>query len=89
MTHTLKDERKGLPMSTLPAPLKILGACALVAFVAACGGRETPVRGVPQAVHPSPSALAQGTGYAQAPAPVATVTHYTPHANDGSQPIID
>lgn len=45
------------------------------------------VRGGPQAVHPSTSALAQGTS--AAPVPVQTAPAYTPVAGDGSQPIID
>jgi hypothetical protein len=46
---------------TLANP-RIVAILGLSAFLAACGGgRDVPVRDGPQAVHPSPSALAQGT----------------------------
>lgn len=77
-------------MTGFSAPSRILGPLALVGLVAACGGRETPIRGTSQAVHPSPSALAQGATYIPATEPTATYAPtYTSTTNDGSQPIID
>lgn len=70
------------------APAHIAGLLALAALVAACGPRDVPMRGTPQAIHPSPSALAQGT--VPTPAPVSAAPQpYTPRPNDGSTPIID
>ena len=70
---------------------------ALAATVAACNTNTANdgVRNGPQAVHPSPSALAQGTTVA--PAPMATATCgtpgapacYAPQPDDGSQPFDD
>lgn len=72
-------------------PLRLTVTILSLATLAACGGRgDVTVRNGPQAVHPSPSALAQGTAVAQsAPAPVVQTYTYTPVAGDGSQPIID
>lgn len=68
----------------------ILAAGLGLALLAGCNlNRENDgVRGGPQAVHPSPSALAQGTT-APVAAPAAAPSTYTPVAGDGSQPIID
>ena len=67
-------------------PSRVIGALAVVGMVMACGGREVPVRGAPQPVHPSPSALAQSPAYTPG---ATTAAPYAPSANDGSQPIID
>ncbi|GLQ25712.1 hypothetical protein [Sulfitobacter pacificus] len=40
-------------------PLRLTAGAALIATLSACGGGETVVRNGPQAVHPSPSQLAQ------------------------------
>lgn len=73
--------------------LRLIGTTLTLATLAACGGRgDVTVRNGPQAVHPSPSALAQGTTVAvtqPATAPMTQTYTYTPIAGDGSQPIID
>jgi hypothetical protein len=76
-------------MTMLAASSRLLGSFAVVALVAGCGSRDTPVREVPQAVHPSPSALAQRTTNTPASQKVAPAPIYTSTANDGSNPIID
>lgn len=74
--------------SGFSAPARIATLLTLAALVAACGPRDVPVRSTPQAIHPSPSALAQGT--IQTPAPASAAPQpYTPRPNDGSTPIID
>lgn len=80
-------------MSVFSISSRVVVAVLSVGLVAACGGRETPVRTIPQAVHPSTSALAQKAG-AQGTDTEAVVAQtsdigYTPTANDGSQPIVD
>ena len=73
---------------------RLTAATTLLAALAACGGAEMTVRDGPQAVHPSPFPLAQGSAAVTAnatamvdPAPAPAL--YVPAANDGSQPIID
>lgn len=83
-----------------PRTLAILLASA--ALLAGCNYNTANdgQRAGPQAVHPSPSPLAQGGTDAVAAdpittcgdlgeAPCAATAPYTPAANDGSQPIID
>ena len=66
---TPSKDQKGPKM--MLANARIVAILGLSAFLAACGGgRDVPVRDGPQAIHPSPSALAQGT----AATPVATTT---------------
>lgn len=72
--------------------LRTSSAIALTLTLAACGGGEIVVRDGPQAVHPSPSALAQGT----AATTCHRYRHYHQHykgchgyAHYGSAPIID
>jgi threonine dehydrogenase-like Zn-dependent dehydrogenase len=51
-------------------------AASLIGVLAACGGGEEPsVRNGPQAVHPSPSALASGVRAAPQAAQVTSVQH--------------
>ncbi|WP_370402367.1 hypothetical protein [Sulfitobacter sp. JB4-11] len=67
--------------------LRATSAIALTLTLAACGGGDIVVRDGPQAVHPSPFPLAQGT------ATPACHDHDDKgchgHAYDGSAPIVD
>ncbi len=93
-------------ITTIPSrtTLRAFVALGALAALSACGvsysGNALPVRGGPQAVHPSPSALAQGaalvatTPVAYSVAPTCNSTYggadcSVSTANDGSQPIID
>lgn len=66
-------------------------ATGCLAALAACGGDAPTVRDGPQAVHPSPSPLAQGTAPALAEDCGDDGRHCltVSKAGDGSQPIID
>ncbi len=78
-------------------PVKVAAILAFGALLAGCNNSANDgVRGGPQAVHPSPSALAQGTTVTTTVAAPASTCGgegqhacYTPRAGDGSQPIID
>ncbi len=80
-------------------PSRLIVTTLALAVLTACGGGDGyTVRNGPQAVHPSPSALAQGVVTSPAVVQTGTCgyqghhcqTHaYHHHANDGSQPIID
>lgn len=67
--------------------LRTSSAIALTLTLAACGGGEIIVRDGPQAVHPSPSTLAQGTATPHCHDHHNKGCHG--HAHDGSAPIID
>jgi hypothetical protein len=79
---------------------RIFVMLGLLGALGACGG-SVPVRNAPQAVHPSPSALAQGTVMAVAPTSDASAGYaghcaahhghcgHGSYGNDGSRPIID
>ena len=67
--------------------LRAASALILTLTLAACGGGEIVVRDGPQAVHPSPSALAQGTATPHCHQHGHKGCHG--HAHDGSAPIID
>jgi len=67
--------------------LRASSALAFTLTLAACGGGEVPVRDGPQAVHPSPSTLAQGTATPTCHSHSGKGCHG--HAHDGSAPIID
>ena len=83
------------------SPPRAVIALGLLAALSACGSGPVPVRDGPQAVHPSPSALAQGAAFSAAPshAHAGHAQHCAAHhghacgygggVNDGSRPIID
>ena len=66
---------------------KFIPCAVLTLPLAACGGGEPPVRAGPHAVHPSTSALAQGTATPHCHKHGHKGCHG--HAHDGSAPIID
>lgn len=58
---------------TLP---RLSAAAALIGLLSACGGDgDTSVRNGPQAVHPSPSALASGTSGLSAAPQISSIQH--------------
>ena len=71
--------------TTKTPPIRLICILAICTALAACGGNKEndAVRDGPQAVHPSPSALAQGNAATSTDGAYVTGSS----KNDGSQPI--